>query len=568
MPVSILVIENDESLLISFGHFLTEAGFTSFSAKNYDDAITILTSHPIDAVIADIVLEGKSGIDILRTARENKIDCPFIIMTGYPEVETASEAVRLDAFDYLVKPVEKEALLRIARTSTEHFRLKKENERYKNNLDAIFRYVQEGICFVDQQLTIIEANQSFRRICGFPERCVGSKNIQTKSQCSGQCFAVLRETIETKKPLRVDRIECDRSARKGQVVTISTSPLFDNRRSITGAIAVIRDETYIVALEKKNSNDDHFYDMIGSSEKMKEVYSVIKMLSSVKSPTTVLITGESGTGKDLVAEAIHKSSSRANEKFEKVDCPSLSNNLLESELFGHVRGAFTGAVTDHVGKFEYADKGTIFLNEVTELSLENQTKLLRFLNDKIIQRIGQNEPIEVDVRIIAATNRDLPQAVRQKEFREDLYYRLNVIIIKVPPLRERQDDIALLSTHFLKKYSTDFNKKIESLSADVLDFFKHYSWPGNVRQLKHCIEHACLLCKSTTITVNDLPLDIRQDITTKVTKPIDCFVTAEEAEDMVKSCDGNKTEAARRLNISRQTLYRKLPGKDQDAIVP
>jgi two-component system, NtrC family, response regulator HydG len=566
MSSSLLVIENDESLLLSFEHFLSEAGFETFTATNFDDAVKIISSRSLDTIVADIILEGKSGIDILKVTREKGVDCPFVIMTGYPEVETASEAVRMNAFDYLIKPVEKDTLLRIARTATEHYRLKKDNERYRNNLDAIFSCVQEGICFVDRQMNLVEANESFREICELHKWRISYSRDPESLPCSGHCLDVLKETVETEKPVRINRIECSRNKRKEQVVTITTSPLFNGKKELTGAIAVLRDETAMVELEKKQTETAMFPGMIGSCEKMKEVFSIIKVLSSVKTATTVLITGESGTGKDLIAEAIHKSSSRAQERFEKVDCPSLAGNILESELFGHVRGAFTGAVNDHMGKFEHAQKGTVFLNEITELSLEHQTKLLRVLNDKVVQRVGKNEPVEVDVRIIAATNRNLHEAVRNKEFREDLYYRLNVIKIKIPPLRDRDEDIIQLAYFFMKTYADSYGKKIEGISDEVKELFLNYEWPGNVRQLKHCIEHAALMCPGTVITHADLPGDIREGGDGKNIQPIDCFITTDDAVTMVKNCDGNKAEAARRLNISRQTLYRKLTGNDEESL--
>jgi two-component system response regulator AtoC len=237
---------------------------------------------------------------------------------------------------------------------------------------------------------------------------------------------------------------------------------------------------------------------------------------------------------------------------------------LESELFGHVKGSFTGAFTNRIGRFEHADGGTIFLDEITELSLETQTKLLRVLQEHTIERVGCDRLIEVDVRIIASTNRNIRQCVAEGKFREDLFYRLNIINLEVPPLRERREDIPLLATQFVKEFSMLNNKTIDGLSADALVLIKNYHWPGNVRELKNCIEYACLFCNGATVTLEDLPSDIQ--IVKKEKNP-SCFalenrITVQKIEATIKECNGNKTEAARRLRISRQTLYRSLVCKN------
>jgi two-component system, NtrC family, response regulator HydG len=223
--------------------------------------------------------------------------------------------------------------------------------------------------------------------------------------------------------------------------------------------------------------------------------------------TTVLVNGESGTGKELVAAALHNQGTRRNKPFVKVNCSALSEHLLESELFGHVRGAFTGAVANKIGRFQKADGGTIFLDEIGDISLSMQMRLLRVLQEQEFEPVGDSTPIKVDVRVVAATNQDLAEKVQLGTFRRDLYYRLNVVRLIIPPLRNRQDDIPLLVEHFLEKFSQKFQKTLSAVSREVMELFMRHPWPGNVRELEHILEHAAILCPSTTISADDLPQD-------------------------------------------------------------
>ena len=269
----------------------------------------------------------------------------------------------------------------------------------------------------------------------------------------------------------------------------------------------IRDETRLTLLERdlKRRRDFHRL-LIGKSEAMQAIYDLIDSLADLR--TTVLITGESGTGKELVAEALHYAGCRRDQALVKVNCSALAETVLESELFGHVRGAFTGATHDRAGRFAKADGGTMFLDEIGDLSPLLQQKLLRVLQEKEFERVGDSTPIKVDVRIIAATNRDLKALVAGGAFREDLYYRLKVVELKLPPLRARRLDIPLLVDFFLKEFSAEFNKAIDGVSAEVMELFLDYPWPGNVRELRHVIEHACILSRQTTLTLADLPADL------------------------------------------------------------
>jgi len=304
--------------------------------------------------------------------------------------------------------------------------------------------------------------------------------------------------------------------------------------------------------------------MIGSSLVMKEVFEKIKQVALSKA--TVLIEGESGTGKELAAHAIHQLSPRRNFPFVIVHCAALSPQLLESELFGHEKGAFTGAIERRIGRFEEAARGTIFLDEIGEIDLPTQVKLLRALGEKSIQRVGSNKIIPVDVRVIAATNRNLEKMVEEGKFREDLFFRLNVVRITMPPLRERKEDIPLLIQAFLEEFAAENGKKIEGLSPEAQKILLEYDWPGNVRELRMAIEHGVVLCQGKKIYPKDLPERVRavKAATTSSfsAENADCF-NLKEAEkriilDALKFCHGKKTHAAKKLGISRKTLQRKM----------
>lgn len=288
---------------------------------------------------------------------------------------------------------------------------------------------------------------------------------------------------------------------------------------------------------------------------MQEIYSLIESLADVQ--TTVLVTGESGTGKELVAEALHYRGGRSNKPLVKVNCAALSENLLESELFGHVKGAFTGAITDKVGRFQKADGGTIFLDEIGDISQKTQLRLLRVLQEMEFERVGDSTPVRIDVRVIAATNRDLTEKVRLGEFREDLYYRLKVVEVRLPAIRDRLEDIPLLTEHFLRKFNRKFNREITGISADVQKIFMSYPWPGNVRELEHTLEHAFILCRQNIITIDHLPGNLKN---TEESGRMHRGKSDEAGEirRALEKAGGNKAKAARLLGIDRKTLYRKM----------
>jgi len=555
--VRILVIDDEEGIRFTFRKFLSDQGYTVVTSENFEESLIRIRESDFDLIITDIVLEGKSGIDILREVKKRNLLCPVVMITGYPDIETTTNALRLGAFDYIIKPVRKHTLLRVAEMALQHKAVVDEKERYRLNLEAIFGSVKDAIITVDNELMVVEVNEAAKNICGFSRHVIGKIFSSQQKNCGGKCLEALKETINKKQPVELCRIECSNNKWPGQVLTITTSPLLSRLGVFSGAVMVVRDETDLVSLERDLRKRRQFHGIIGKSEKMQKLYSLIEDLCGVE--TTVLITGESGTGKELVAEALHHGGVRSNKPLVKVNCSALSENLLESELFGHVKGAFTGALQDKIGRFQRADGGTILLDEIGDISPSIQLRLLRVLAEKEFERVGDSTPVKVDVRIVAATNQDLREKIRRGEYREDLYYRLRVVELTSPPLRERREDIPLLVDHFLDKFNQQFNKKIVAVSADVMKLFMDYPWPGNVRELEHSLEHAFVLCRQSIIGVNDLPPEFKEIAETKAS------LSEDEKEDdtqtllqALEKTDWNKAKAARLLGISRQTLYRKI----------
>jgi DNA-binding NtrC family response regulator len=322
-----------------------------------------------------------------------------------------------------------------------------------------------------------------------------------------------------------------------------------------------------VALHQQLDAKFGLQNLVGESPAMKEVLEVVQQVAPTRA--TVLLLGESGTGKELVAKTIHQLSPRAQQPMVTVHCAGLAPTLLESELFGHEKGAFTGAYERHIGRFEKAQSGTLFLDEIGEIDASVQIKLLRFLGERTFERVGSNKTLSADVRLIAATNRNLEEQVKAGAFREDLYFRLRVVEIRLPPLRERLQDIPLLARGFLREFSQENEKPVSSFTADAFELLMQYQWPGNVRELRTAIEHAVVLCRGDKVTVRDLPASLRNAV---VRGPEEKDVkrllarddlTAKEAERelmirALKTTNGNRTLAARKLGMSRRTFHRKL----------
>lgn len=554
MKAMILVVDDEPGLRKTFEAFLSGEGHAVATASSYSEALQQIDTVDFDLIFSDIQLGGETGIDLLRSLKERQISCPVIMVTGFPNMETATEAVRLGAHDYLSKPVFREDLLKVTRSALGFRQLQKQTEAHQTHLDAILRCVEEGIISVNGVGRIVSCNRAAREICGLPTDWRERPFEQVLWDKDGILCDILQATLDKRTEQRMTRKECFFSSDRSHMLTLATAPLLDRQERFLGAVLTMRDETRLDHLERDLKERRQFQTMVGKSACMQNLYRLIEDLADL--PSTVLITGETGTGKELVAEALHVKSEHRKGPLVKVNCVALSDNLLESELFGHVRGAFTGAIKDRKGRFELAQGGTIFLDEIGDISPRMQVRLLRVLQEKQVERVGESVPIKVDARVVTATNQDLEEKVRKGEFREDLYYRLKVITLPLPPLRDRLEDLPLLQEHFRKRFNRELNRDVAGFSPEVVDLFMNYNWPGNVRQLQHVLEHAFIRCHAGVIELQHLP----PDIVSLADSPAASTV-GDECQSIYAALDRtdwNKAKAARLLQIDRKTLYRKM----------
>lgn len=554
----ILVVDDEVKACELLKRFLETKGYEVTIAADYSEAMDKMSQTGFDLIFTDINLGGGgSGIDILREVKKREMVCPVIMITGDPNIETVTEAVRLGAHDYILKPIIFEALTRVTDMALQYKSMVGEKNRYQTNLEAIFRSVRDAIITVDRELRVLEINEAAIKICGFPgkEEVKGKKIESFANERCNILLELITETVNTKLPKERYRFECVCKYQSQKVVSATTHPLIDSSGQFNGCVIVVKDETRLAELENNLNRHQQFHNITGKSEKMEKIFSLIDTLSETQ--TTVLITGENGTGKGLVAEALHYYKKNNKKPFVIVSCASLSESLLESELFGHVKGAFTGAVSDRVGRFQKADGGTIFLDEIGDISNSMQLRLLRVLQEMQFERVGDSTPVRVNVRVIAATNQDLRKKVRNKSFREDLYHRLKVVELVVPPLRERRGDIPLLVDHFVKVLNDKLDKNIRSVSEDVLKVFMDYRWPGNVRELQHALEHAFIICKQAIITREDLPSEFGNAVSVNLQHERKDNERNSIVQALIKN-GWNKAKAARLLGIGRTTLYAKI----------
>ena len=566
-----LVVEDEAVLRLTFAQFLEEDGYEVVTVEDYQQALDEIEAQNFDVIVTDIILPGKTGVDLLRTVREKGMNAPVIMITGEPNVETAAEAVRLGAFDYIPKPVTGQALKRVVRLALEGKRLTEERdhyaqrvESYRRELAAIFNSVRDGIITVDSGMNIRQMNHAAAAMLSLEKDWEGSPFERLLPQPLRPARDALEQTLRTHKPVVDTRLAFSVDGDEDeQVIVVNTAPLIDEQQTFAGAVLTMRDVTRLTRLERQVEENQKYRNMIGKSGRMRELFSLIKELADTDS--TVLICGESGTGKELVAAAIHDASSRAKAPFLRVNCAALSENILESELFGHVKGAFTGAVKDRAGRFEAAHGGTILLDEIGDISPRLQLRLLRVLQEREFERVGDSRPIKTDVRVLASTNQNLEEKIQAGEFRQDLYYRLNVIRLEIPPLRERREDIPVLVEHFCKQFNRQFKKEITGAAPETMMIFMEYPWPGNVRELENVMERAAIVCREAVILPRHLPSELLRGDTRQMSAPAPTQIetgdggkSKEQLLAVLNKTDWNVAKAARLLGIARNTLYQRM----------
>lgn len=585
----VVVVDDEESIRYSFETFLVDEGYEVASAADLETGLELISTLSPDIIFSDILLGREDGLEIVRKVSDLELSTPVIVITGQPSIDTASDAVRLGAYDYMVKPIVKKDLLRVTRNAFKNKQLTDEKNRirrvkdlYRNHLEAIFVNVDDSILSIDNSRKIIACNDAaYQLYCAAgsvqtPTNMLNGQHIMAPLNgiCIQEstnpfllaCVDSIEKSLTLRESVKNERATFSNTNGRKSIISINCSPLLDKKQQSLGAALVVRDLTRMHLLEKRLKETSDFRRIIGNSYKMDKVFDLIRALADTDA--TVLITGESGTGKSLVAREIHDLSDRCNNNMITVRCAALAEHLLESELFGHVKGAFTGAINTKIGRFELCNKGSIFLDEIGEIPPALQLKLLGVIQDREFERVGDSRPIKIDTRIIAATNRQLKEEVAKGRFREDLYYRLNVVELKMPPLRERLGDIPLFIDHFLCKFNNKYKKTISSISTEVMDIFTAYKWPGNVREFEHAIEHGFVLCRHEVIDIDHIPPEMRQ-LHPSHTAGADYIPKTELEEreellDALEKTDWNKAKTARLLGVSRPTLYRKLEKYDLD----
>jgi PAS domain S-box-containing protein len=431
-------------------------------------------------------------------------------------------------------------------------------------VDLILDSVADGVFTVDTEWKITSFNAAAEQIVGISrEKALGRRchDIFSASICTSRC--ALRHSIETGEAIIDQTIDIINSSGDKVPVSISTAVMRDTDGTLLGGVETFRDLSAMEELRKEISSRYTFEDIVGKHRAILEIFDILPDIA--ESDSTVLIEGKSGTGKELFARAIHNLSARSSGPFVAVNCAALPEGLLESELFGYVRGAFTNATRDKPGRFAQAQKGTILLDEVGELPISTQVKLLRVLQERSYEPLGSIRSTDADVRIIASTNRNLAHLVRQGRFREDLFFRLNVLRIRLPELTDRRGDIPLLVTHFVSRHASRMGKRIEEVSDDVLSFLMRYDFPGNVRELENIIEHGVVLCRGTIIEMEHLPTELFGDRPAPETgaESEDLKATRDQAEkqiitDALERHGGNRLDTARELGMHKTTLWRKM----------
>jgi PAS domain S-box-containing protein len=436
---------------------------------------------------------------------------------------------------------------------------------------TVVNTIQDGVMIVDTDGTIVSANKALEKITGYPKEELIGKPC-TILDCNICEIARERKGEKWCSLFRIGAVNMRRCAllkKDGGRTHVlkNASLLHDTDGSVMGAVETMTDineliekDTQIEAFRRELRTEDGFHAILGASAPMQQVFDLISNAS--QSDASVIIFGESGTGKELVAKAIHDTGTRRKKSFVKVNCAALTESLLESELFGHVKGAFTGAYRSREGRFEAAHGGDIFLDEIGDLPLSTQVKMLRVLEEKVVERVGDNRPIHIDVRIISATNRNLKQLVEQGDFREDLFYRINVIPILVPPLRDRVEDIPLLADSFFRRIQLKNDKKIIGISNDSMELLMSYAWPGNVRELKSAFEYAFVTCQELMIQPHHFPPTVTsvQSVAKKIKKPVlsRSDIKKKQLIEALERTDGNQSRAAEILGISRVTVWNRM----------
>lgn len=560
---TILVVDDDSNVRDILRNYLEFIGYNIVTAENGEQGLEKVQECCPTMILLDLKMPVMGGLEFLEKLEPsfNK-NCSIIVLTGYGSDDDIQSCYQLGIQSFLRKPVNWFELEGVVKKNLEllHYseRLQLEivqKDQLNELLTSTFNGIAEGTIVLDRQYHIRLISHRACQMLGIDEDDAVNKTASAVlgMQIGGPTGLLVG--IDSRKD--TSDIQTEVLSPSGRVIPVSLSikPL-KNTGSSLEQILFFRDLRAEENLYRENAGGVVFGQMISASPKMKEVFNLIDNVAA--SNATVLIQGDSGTGKELVAKEIHSRSNRANNVMHVVNCAALPPNLLESEFFGHEKGAFTGAHRSKTGRFELADKGTLFLDEIAEIPLELQVKLLRALQEQKFERVGGTQTIQVDVRIIAATNRHLKEMVNQGMFREDLFYRLDVIKIELPALKERMLDIPLLVAHFIKTLNKRENRQVKDVSARAYQKMFAYDWPGNIRELYHAIEHAFAVSKGDILQTSHLPEKLFQKYTENETDQKQPKSEKESIQYALEKSGFHKGKAAALLGISYVTLYRKI----------
>jgi two-component system response regulator HydG len=557
---NILIVDDTPANLRLLNELLSNAGYEVRPVADGQLALSGAKAIPPDLILLDIKMPGMDGFEVCRQLKADTVTqgIPVIFISALGETEDIVKGFAAGGVDYIHKPFRRDEVLSRVRAQLTLRAAIIAEQQANSRLQAIFAGVQDTIITLDDRLRLIHSNKNVDELCAITQE-EGLVCLQAEpNSCLGPCHELVLQTLESQQPIRELRVEshCSRHGKKCFVV--NTAPLNDSDSRSTGVVLVVRDESRLVQLEQAFLEHQQYANLVGQSKPMQKIYTLLEQM--VQMEFNALIVGESGTGKELVAEAIHYSSPRAEQQLIKVNCAALSDTLLESELFGHVRGAFTGAVADREGRIQAAESGTLFLDEIGDISMAMQLRLLRFLESKEYDRVGESKTRLADVRVIAATNSNLQEKIRDGSFREDLYYRLMGVVYEIPPLRERMEDLLLICEHFIRRFEEDHQKEITGISEAAKKRLLSHAWPGNVRELKNVMDFACALCPGGMIQDEHLPPYFRSMGGVANTSVVPSADGDEKAAiiQALQQADGNKAKAARLLGVSRATIYNKI----------
>lgn len=558
----VFIVEDDKMLAFWLENKLKSMRYdVAGIAANGKKAINQVGETNPDVVLMDIFINGPmDGIDAAKAIKE-QYKLPIIFITAYSDESTIERAKVVEPEAYLLKPIKERDLI-----VTLEIALYK--NQYEKRLSAIYDSIEDGIITTDNQGNITSINTAAQQLTGISrEAALGQKclKIFNNHMCKNIDIDSTDKPDVHENPFyqnrKLQRTYIEREKGKLIPVNINSTTLIEGNDRVVGKVCVLRDLSPFEELNKKLLNQYTFEDIISKNEKITEIFRILPEIANSSSST--LIEGETGVGKELFARAIHNISHRKNKPFVSINCGALPETLLESELFGYEAGAFTDAKKSKPGRLTVANGGTIFLDEIGEMSEAMQVKLLRVIEEREFHPLGSNKSIALDIHLISATNKDLMQQIKQKKFREDLYYRINIFKLYIPPLKERKEDVPLLIEHFIRRFNLLKQKNVQMVSDEVFQLLMNYDYPGNIRELENILEHAVVLCKGEVIEKRDLPLKLQEQ---ERKEPVYAGSLAQATmefeknfiKEVLKRKHGVHSDTAKELGISLTTLWRKL----------